>query len=265
MIPIYYDHLQHHSKLKKIFGWIEIIPYLIKSKFHKLEKFVVVTGADKSHYKSLQQFLSSLHVHETNITVIVFDLGLVPIQLSSIKDKHPFVEVRHFDYKKYPSYFNINLNAGEYAWKPIIFHDILHEYKCCVCWMDSGNLILDKLYWLQQIAHQNGMYSPYSWRKIKDLTHKKTLEYMKVSPALLEKRNLNGACVVMCYKNILARKIASQWKKCALTKECIAPQGSNRKNHRQDQSVLSIVAHQSGITARMPSLYYGFKIHQDID
>jgi hypothetical protein len=57
----------------------------------------------------------------------------------------------------------------------------------------------------------------------------------------------------------------NRWKECAVTKECIAPEGSNRKNHRQDQAVLSVLAHQSGIAKGMPTRPYGFKSHQDID
>jgi hypothetical protein len=61
------------------------------------------------------------------------------------------------------------------------------------------------------------------------------------------------------------RELINQWKACALTKECIAPAGSSRQNHRQDQAVLSVLAQQYDLTRKIPTKFYGFKIHQDID
>ena len=42
------------------------------------------------------------------------------------------------------------------------------------------------------------------------------------------------------------RTIVLPWKTCALAKDCIAPAGSSRKNHRQDQAVLSYLVHRAG-------------------
>ena len=107
--------------------------------------------------------------------------------------------------------------------------------------------------------------SPRSAGSISDWTHPKSLEFLNASKVLHTAHNLNGACVSASYLNPQSRDLVGQWKNCALVKDCIAPSGSNRANHRQDQSILSVLAHQSGLTRRMPTGYYGFKIHQDID
>jgi hypothetical protein len=42
------------------------------------------------------------------------------------------------------------------------------------------------------------------------------------------------------------REIVLPWRACAMNKNCIAPPGSSRRNHRQDQAVLSFLVHRTG-------------------
>jgi hypothetical protein len=251
--------------LKKFFRRIELLPFLFSPSNPESDNLVIVTGADSSHYKSLCQFLSSLFRYEPTIKVVVFDLGLLESERQHLKGTFPSSELRLFDYLQYPDYFNIKVNAGEYAWKPVILCDTLNEFKCCVCWMDAGNVVTEPLVWLRRITNAVGMYSPHSSGLVFHWTHPATLAFLNASNNLLHKPNLNGACVAVGYQNPKARDIVNQWKTCALIRECIAPRGSSRKNHRQDQAVLSVIAHQSGITKSMPTRCYGFKTHQDID
>lgn len=226
---------------------------------------VIVTGADSSHYRSLIQFLSSLEEYEPNIKVVVFDLGLTASERQSVAKTFPTADLRMFDYSKYPSYFDIKSNAGEYAWKPVIVHDVLHEFRCCICWMDAGNLVTEPLIWVRKIVEKSGFYSPISPRRVSDWTHPKTLKLLGASEELLDQRNLSGGCVAVSFKCSTARHLISRWRDCALKKDCIAPSGSNRQNHRQDQAVLSVLAHQSGITRKLPTEKYGFLLQQDVD
>jgi hypothetical protein len=249
---------------RKVVRYPELSPYLISFSDAISCQFIVATGADTTHCKSLYQFLSSLYIHEPSLKVVVFDLGLLESERQWIQQDFPLVEMRIFDYSQYPDYFNIKVNAGEYAWKPIIFHDILNEFKCCVCWMDAGNVITEPLFWMRKIAKKNGLYSPRSVGRISDWTHPKTLELLNASIDLLDKPNLSGACVAACYHSAKARTLVDKWKKYALIKECIAPEGSSRENHRQDQALLSVLSHQLDIAKNIPSRKYGFKLHQDI-
>ena len=41
-------------------------------------------------------------------------------------------------------------------------------------------------------------------------------------------------------------QLARPWYECSITRQCIAPDGSNRETHRQDQSALTILAALSG-------------------
>ena len=37
------------------------------------------------------------------------------------------------------------------------------------------------------------------------------------------------------------RDVVRPWRQCALVRDCIAPEGSNKTNHRQDQTALSVL------------------------
>jgi hypothetical protein len=122
---------------------------------------------------------------------------------------------------------------------------------------------------LRKIVELYGFYSPFSKGTVKDWTHPKTLEYLNIDKGntILKQRNLNGANVVANYNNTKAKKIIDEWRNCALNKQCIAPKGASRKNHRFDQAILSILVYKYSPKLGKKMLYrkFGFKTHQDID
>lgn len=237
--------------------------------FKSKQELVIVTGSDSSHFKSLYQLLKSLTLHEKNTKVLVFDLGITNKEREIIKDDFPNYELRKFDYSKHPSYFNIKENAGEYAWKPVIINSVLNEFKTSVCWLDGGNKVMKPLISIRKIIELYGFYSPFSKGIISDWTHPKSLECLGVlkEKKILKQRNLNGACVCANYNNLEVRKLIKNWSDCAKSKNCIAPEGSSRENHRQDQAILSTLIYRDlfNIGKKMTYRKFGFKTHQDID
>ncbi len=237
--------------------------------FKSKQELVIVTGSDSSHFKSLYQLLVSLNRYEKNTKVLIYDLGITDQESEILKNDFSNFELRKFDYSKYPSYFNIKINAGEYAWKPVIINDVLNECKTSVCWLDGGNKVTKPLILLRKVIEFYGFYSPFSKGIISDWTHPKSLEYLDVlnDKNLLKQKNLNGACVAVDYNNIKARQVIKNWSDAAKTKDCIAPQGSSRENHRQDQAILSVLVYKYlfDIGKKMTYRKFGFKTHQDID
>jgi hypothetical protein len=237
--------------------------------FEKSEQnLLFVSGADSSHFKSLCQLVQSILTHEPNSKIVIYDLGFDKKQTIYFKSTFPAIILREFNYVSYPSYFNIKKNAGEYAWKPVIIESILNEYKCDICWMDAGNIIIKPLDKIRKILNTVGFYSPLSQGKISNWTHPKTLELFNTTDkSTLKKKNLNGACVAASYDNLNARELIGSWSKYAQQKEYIAPEGSGRHNHRQDQALLSVLAHKliPDTAECMTKSKFGFKIHQDID
>jgi hypothetical protein len=229
------------------------------------DAFVLVTGADRTHYKSLCNLLRSAAKWEPEIRCVVYDLGLDPDQQAEFTAAFPAQEVRRFDYSKYPAYFNIRVNAGEYAWKPVIFSEVFEECRCSVGWFDAGNLLFEPLYRMRKVVQAKGFYSPFAKGTIAEWTHPATLANLKVDPSIYAKQNLAGYCVAANYRFPKARAFVQRWKECALEKECIAPAGSNRYNHRQDMSLLSILAYQMLLPLYLSKFRLGFDCQQDVD
>jgi hypothetical protein len=232
-------------------------------------RLTIVTAADKSHGKSLLNLLKSIKVYEPNASVIIWDLGLTDFQRIQIKNNFQTYELKKFNFNSYPKYFNIDWESGQYAWKPAIIFEETRSKIGILLWLDAGNLLTGNLKRITKLVNSKCFYSPYSAGSIEDWTHPLTLKFLKFPIGLLSRPNCNGAVIgfkLQC-KNV--QKLIYDWNKCALNKSCIAPIGSSRKNHRQDQAVLSVISELSNFNpvGRFRNLNSKLNIltHQDVE
>ena len=226
--------------------------------------FVLVTGADKSHAKSLVQLLTTIRRHEPRLKVVVYDLGLSRIQRWNALQAFP-CQLRKFRYDLYPPFLDIRVNRGEYAWKPVLINEVAAHYNGIVCWMDAGNMLVDDLSRLRAFVHEHGFYSPRSSGTVANWTHPGMLDWLGVPDGWdgAARRNLNAACVAFKTSDPKALAVITEWGRLALMKECISPLGSSRKNHRQDQALLTILAYRSGLLDEPSKEMLGFRTHAD--
>jgi len=207
-----------------------------------MSDLVIVTGASSNHYHCLRHLLFSISLFEPDTRVIVYDLGLKPRQRTGLEDEG--FEVRTFRFENYPPYLDIRVNRGEYAWKPVIIADVLCQVRGALLWLDAGNLIHQRLDRVRGALREHGVYTPVSCGNIQQWTHPLTLEFLKADPEICLKPNRNAAIVGLLANSPGISQLAERWKSCALEKGCIAPPGSDRSNHRQDQAVLSVLIYQ---------------------
>ena len=202
----------------------------------------IITGASDNHYLTVMNMIDSFIRYNDTHKLIIYNLGLEESKWNHIKEKynhHDFI-FKVFDYSKYPEWFNINIEAGHYAWKPTIIYNTFLEYTDeIVVWMDAGNLINENLQKLESFLIDNYIYSATSGGTIKEWTHPSTIEYLDCTNTGNENRN--GACLGFNTKIGLVKDFITEFYNCALDKNCIAPDGSSRKNHRQDQSIFSVL------------------------
>jgi hypothetical protein len=229
------------------------------------DPLVLVTGANKSHARSLVQLLTSVRAFEPDLFVVVYDLGLTRSQRRLARRAFP-CRLETFDFARYPPHLNIKVSRGQYAWKPTIVDEVARKYGGWVCWMDAGNVLISDLSSLRSHVREHGFYSPSSDKTVADWTHPGMLSWFGLGSDWdgLGKQNLNGACVCFDTRNAGAAALLSEWARLALVEECIAPPGSSRKNHRQDQALLSVLAHRSGRSDVPAEENLGFRTHADI-
>ena len=229
----------------------------------------IVTGADTSHAKSLLNLLKSVLNHEPNAQVTIWDLGLKEDELTSISKLSNSFEIRKFDFESHPKFMNIKVDAGHYAWKALIIEETMKSKKGILMWLDAGNVITGRLDLLKRVTISKGLFSPYSPGTIEQWTHPKTLGYMDCPSASLGSSNLASGLVSVLLSNENALSVIRKWKELSYDQDCIAPIGSNRSNHRQDQAVLTVLCEMRGFNKkgwyRILNLRYNVLIHQDVD
>ena len=224
----------------------------------------IVTGASENHAKSLLQFLHSIPNPYQSQTY-VWDLGLSETTLRQIQTKFS-MQIRQFPFEQYPPYFNIGVAAGEYAWKPVLLWKTAQELgKGQMLWCDAGNRFTGSLESLRKVIQRQGVYSPISAGTIQQWTHPLCLSYLKVDEWMLGMSPRNGAIVGFDLEQGWAWNLLEEWSSLAQIQDCIAPLGSDRSNHRQDQAVLSILYYRATQGRSLESAYVSLQTHQDCD
>lgn len=243
------------------------VDYIVSPQKVNQSQFLIISASDTSHFKSLCQLLDSLCKYCVNDKVLVYDLGLKNQEIDYIKKTYKEVDIKYFDFSAYPSFINLKeKDAGAYAWKPLIIYNERQLSNLPIIWMDAGNLVLRKIDLLKRHIINKNFYSPYSSDTLVRWTHPATLDKLKVSSELLKKRNKNAALVAF-NNDDLSNNFIFEWKNLAIQKDIIIPSGSNKSNHRWDQSLLTILYYQM-LNIKLGAKTYkfwGIKIHQDID
>ena len=228
----------------------------------------IVTGADTSHEKSLLLLLESIRRFEPLVRTTVWDLGLsagVEAQIAGMSS----ITLRKFEFDRYPGYFDVRVEAGQYAWKPTIVDLMNTGAPEIVLWLDAGNRVVGRLFWIRRIVGKFGFFSPASSGTLKTWTHPTTLRRLKFESDPSLWGNLSGGLVGFRTDHLQAAEMIRAWARAAMDEECIAPAGSSRSNHRQDQAVLSVLAVQRNFVGREDfrrlARPLNVAIHQDVD
>ena len=168
------------------------------------------------------------------------------------------------DIKKF---LNININAGEYAWKPAIINEVANQYKGIIIWCDAGDIFynVDTLIY---VVKNNYLYTPTSSGSINERTDIRTLNILsKKYDININFNSRNAACIGFNTNIDWIQNFLKEWLEYSLNKDCIAPLNHNRSIHRWDQSILTVLYYHYLYIYKftMIDYYIEFDIHKDID
>ena len=258
----------------------------IQPALNRETEFVVVTGASDNHALSLISFLYSTLLACPQSPLVIVDYGLSSksltglwgnvSQIYSIRQQlGSFAPIyyRKFNFDNFPKWFQLNTpSRGGYAWKVVSIYDVLTEFKGLVVWSDAGN-VFNNLGVEIQRTRRNGFFSGQAGHSVGVLTHDSTYQFIEEMGwktnvrSIKDKRSCNGANLFFDYwNNTVMTNVVYPYVKCSYTKRCIDPNGSNRRNHRQDQSIISIFVHLFGVEQAC-SVQYGTttQFHRDYE
>jgi hypothetical protein len=220
------------------------------------ERLIVVTAASSNHFGALVQMLGSLR--RLDARVECYDIGLTADEWHRLP-RWTGARFHRFAYDRYPRHMNVEINAGEYAWKPVIVAQVVEHARTQadppdVLWADAGCFFHALGPIASRIATSGGLWVRTSAGVMREWTHPGMFEYLGVAPEVFgDQPNADATLVgfatgsgTPASRDAVYRNIVLPWQACAMTKECIAPGGSSRANHRQDQAVLSYLVHRAG-------------------
>lgn len=225
-----------------------------------------VSAASTNHACELKNLALSIHEAGKDVPanlrprMVAYDLG------NNETDREEFAELSRrgvihelytFDYSNYPAHVQMDHHRGHYSWKPLIISEVIRRTRTgIVIWLDAGCLVENKDFFdsmrrsMMIRSTDSGFWSPTSPGSMGEWTHPDMFRYFGEDPGdFYEKPNCNGALVAFDAQDVnVWENIVLPWTQCALVENCIAPNGSSRENHRQDQSVLSYLVQSRGYT-----------------
>ena len=259
------------------------LSFLLNQKSSPLEtltmNFTIVTAASSNHFCALESFLYSmselmegLERTEKRPTLVVYNLGGMDREqkahLAYLKENQYIDEYKDFNYTAYPAFWDINVARGEYGWKAGMIKEVADKYRGLVLWLDSGNMLaLDFLRYLPGYLEKFGFWSPQSSGSFRQYTHEGLPQYFgDTIDHYAQETNCNGAAIAFdTSKDRVYKGLLQQWYDCSRVKACIAPMGSSRSNHRQDQAALTYLVKRLRFMDQCRHFpeHYGVTVHQD--
>ena len=236
-----------------------------------------VTASDASHAKSLVNLIRSLSRMTPSAQFVVFDLGMTPREVKNLKSTFPSVGVEKFPYQDFPDYFDVRVEAGQYAWKAQCVERVAAVSTGDLFWVDAGCVVTGKLKRIRKILGRRGIFADRAVGPSSRWTHPLTFAALNAGTQEIELRRDQLAATFIGFR--LGRedveRLISDWARHSRDRNVIAPSGSSRINHRQDQSVLSILLYQllaDSVPKRLlsfagywPKGVKDYLIHQDVD
>lgn len=221
------------------------------------EDIGIITAASSAYFVQLKTLVGSIHMWEPMGTPIrIYDLGLDADQ-KAIIGTWKGCEIRAISDSIAPHYKHKDW-LRTYAFKGVIIEDALEDFPA-VLYIDAGLVLLRPMDIVRSTLYQYGYFllpdhsNAFPWPN-HSFHHPETLRRTGcVGPEKIEAATITTPCLggIQGYRrgHWFHKHILIPLSSCSVDPDCIAPVGSNRSNHLQDQTVLNSVLCARGIHA----------------
>lgn len=245
---------------KRIFGKL--------SKFcHICGNITMITAASEAFYSRLRNILlPSLMLHESAADVIIWDLGLNEEQREDLqilfKGHKGTMQLYTYPAEDLPAHY---ATLSTYAFKCYCIYHSLSKIKTrYAIWLDTGSLIVDYMSAERNLIKMYGSYVSLSNHSIAKLTHPTVMNKFYIEMAECSKKPMLYAGLMgWDMNNSEIMYLLNDWYQLSKNKDNISPLGSSKKNHRFDQSLLSLLYYSVyGDVPYLCRFRYNIKIQQ---
>lgn len=231
-----------------------------------MSEIIFATGCDIHYIRAWFQLYKSIKKFLPNSIIYFYDLGLSTDDIVHIKQLD--IRYEYFDFSQYPEWVHIKKDAGQWAWKAQIIKDIMVRYepstskKQYLIWCDARNQLENNLQRIINFIEKNGIYTNITDGRVRMWTVPQTLQYLD-GYKYADNHMKNAALPCFNINIDWVRDFINEYARLSLIKECIFPEGSSRRNHRQDQSIFSILYYKYKDTYSFDesNFYGGIRIH----
>jgi hypothetical protein len=220
---------------------------------------LLVTSCDSSKYFArLMNLIGSAQYWEPDLEVVVYDLGLTPADLATVRSWRNVIAVHAVPFHELPAHVR---HLRQFAWKPWVMLDALRRYyPRAILYQDAGQELRQRIDAVRELVARDGhMFvaqdGPNTQLRccgtIRELTHAGTLA--KLGADTLPDDAPMCAGGIQAYLSADAPAVAAVLEptlRCAMDVDCIAPEGASLANHRYDQSVFSVHLYRAGIACQ---------------
>ena len=244
-------------------------------------KLVVASAVSSNHMAEATEMIISIQEHMPNTRLVMYSLGLTGEEMALLKS-YCNVELRVFDFNKYPPLGYTKHNLRKFGWKPLVVKEVADEYDV-ILWFDTSGRLTGPMgenvfkYLQSTPAFLAGPWEGNKCMNSNDpivsYTHDKTLRHLFPNksqdlPALRKELvvwgHIQATIWVVWLNEDMRKRFLNNWVDCAFHEECMAPrdavvdcnpikrwfigrfspEGQYIGCHRYDQSALDMILYR---------------------
>ncbi len=205
---------------------------------------ILVTAANAKYFNSLLTLIASIHRESFDLVdhIFVFDLGLDPEERKRLSK---LSKVSVVDFPK-----DLNVNPKDYAFKCYAIH-WGKDHGNNIFWLDAGAMALKPINKIFEIIEEEGIFLVGDTHRNYNFTHDKCREIMQATDSEMADNQLSAG-ILGYQSNGPFQSLINDAYEYSKIQECI---GGDSQNHRQDQSIYSILASRYGCNKQDIDMY----------